>query len=669
MTRWIAAVCCLMLLNTALAQKEPPVTPPQQLPSDLQFIVTDPAGNIIRRSAPPEYTSPTPPPGFDQTLQPPLPPGFDPTLVPPPLPPGYNPGQPVTMPSHINVVLSQQLPPAAEPRLVTRVYSVADLVVGHAAAADPNQALLSMLAEQNDELAMALASATAGPTGAQQNTALSDLADTIESTFADEFEGRGSITLHQDTKSLIVRQTEDMHLEIRDLLTQLRHVNDTQIKVTLKLAELIESSSPFAFAHNGQVLDEAAIQEFDELIASTDSESMTFTATLQNGEGQSMMGYGLPGTMTAVVTEDENEIRVLTEIPFAMSMGAMQRHEYRVLSGETLLTVFSVEDSGFIVLLTAEVDESHDPEQHPKPGSELDAPRREQTDGEPQASAAPTGEEWQARVIQLRNVSAEIVYDVIRQHLACRDEITTPEKEFVIVSDPVTNNIAINASPRYFNEIVALAERLDVAPPQIMTQAVLVEAESLPEDFFNWAIDEFDGAIYNDPQSHEPLAVCFEPATADQFIEALREENVELTVHSQPQVTAFDGQKSEIHVGQVMPIVDTVSFEGRDVPFVEEIFVGTVVSLVSTVDANNCIEMQIQATHREPVLESIEREASGKLISPPNLSCTRATTTLTVPQTSTIVWPVRPAGHEETDGPTMLVILTAREVTESPAAE
>ncbi len=642
MARWIGAVCWLLFLNTAFSQVEP-------------------------QGFPPPGATPGPQPGSIS-----LPPGyFDPTLLPPPLPPGYLHNQPAFTPAYIDVVLSQQLPPPAEPRLVTRVYSVADLVVGHAAAPDPNQALLSMLAEQNDELAMALASATAGPPGAQQNTALIDLADTIESTFADEFEGRGSVTLHQATKSLIVRQTEDMHLEIRDLLTQLRHVNDTQIKVTIKLAELIESSSPFAFAHNGQVLDEAAIQEFDELIASSDSESMTFTATLQNGDGQSMMGYGLPGTMTAVVTEDENEIRVLTEMPFAMSMGAMQQHEYRVLSGETLLTVFSIEDSGMVVLLTAEVDESHDPEQQrPKPGSEFDAPRRNQPDSEQPVSAAPAREEWQARIVKLRNVSAEIVYEVILQQLACRGEIETPEQEFIIVPDRVSNNLMINASPRFFDEIVALAQRLDIAPPQIVTQVVLVEVDSLPEDFFSWAINEFDGAIHHDPQSHEPVAVCLEPATAEQFIEALREENVQLTVHSRPQMISVDGFRSEIQVGQVVPVVNGVTFDNnRTIPTVNEQTVGTRISLQPTVAANNCIEMQIEATHRELVDESIVRQASGESFTLPTISSTLAATTLTVPQRSTAVWPVRLAGDEEADGRIMLIILTAREVTESPAVE
>jgi general secretion pathway protein D len=76
------------------------------------------------------------------------------------------------------------------------------------------------------------------------------------------------------------------------------------------------------------------------------------------------------------------------------------------------------------------------------------------------------------------------VYEVILQQLACRGEIETPEQEFIIVPDRVSNNLMINTSPRYFDEIVALVERIDVGPPQIMIDVVLVEAESLPEDFF-----------------------------------------------------------------------------------------------------------------------------------------------------------------------------------------
>jgi type II secretory pathway component GspD/PulD (secretin) len=536
---------------------------------------------------------------------------------------------------------------------------VADLVVGHDSSVDPNQALLAMLAEQNEELVMALASAQVGASGAQQDNALTQLANTIEATFADEFEGRGSITLHQATKTLIVRQTEETHVEISDLLTQLRHFNDTQIKVAIELVDL-DTSRSFALAHNGQLLDAATLQEFHDLVASSQCETMTSSISIRNGESKNLMAYGLPGTLTAVVSEDQDDVRLMVNMPLSMEMGLMQQHDYRVPPGGTLLTVFTIEDSGVVVVLTAEC-QSPDQQLH-GPGSELDPARREQTED---VSGTSAGQERQSRIISLRNSSVELVAAAINQFIDTQLE-TAPsdslKREVIVEPDLRTNTLMIDATLRYFDEVVDMVLELDAAPPQIMTEVVLVEAKSLPEDFFSWAVGEFDGAIHHDPQSHEQVAVCLEPATCDQFIEALRKENVDLTIHSRPQVMSLDGQKSEIRVGQVVPVVDTVSGAGnRAVPVVEQLFVGTSVSLLSTIAADKCIKTQIEATHREPILE--------ELTTPPAFRSTRAATTLTVPQMSTIVWPVRPVGDEAAAGPTMLVIFKAREVTEEPAAE
>ncbi len=378
MARWIGAVGCLLLVNMASAQlaehpnlaghpsevrasefspeptngnallvqevpvvaQEPACPAPTLLNNgNTRVIVTDPSGNPVSPSGPnatPVYLYHTPP-AQEVTAVAPYPVYAD--AVPPPAA-AYEP-QPVAAPAS----------------LITELYSVADLVVGHSSGPDPNQALMSMLAQQNEELAFTLNAAGAGAAGAQQDVALTELAETIKSAFAHEFaEGNGTITLHRGTFSLIVRQSENVHTQIRDLLLQLRHANDTQIKISIELVEMDEARTPFAFAHNGQSLTDAEVAEFRELAQAGEAERLTFNVTTRNGECTSMPAYGLPGTLTAVASHDRREVRLLLDMLWGMEMGMSQQHNHRVPAGGSLLTIFEVDGSGYVVLLSADIE-------------------------------------------------------------------------------------------------------------------------------------------------------------------------------------------------------------------------------------------------------------------------------------------------------------------------
>jgi type II secretory pathway component GspD/PulD (secretin) len=49
------------------------------------------------------------------------------------------------------------------------------------------------------------------------------------------------------------------------------------------------------------------------------------------------------------------------------------------------------------------------------------------------------------------------------------------EKEVVVVPEPVSNKLVLSATPRYFEEIEALIEKLDEQPPQVMIQVLIAE--------------------------------------------------------------------------------------------------------------------------------------------------------------------------------------------------
>ncbi|XZE55588.1 secretin N-terminal domain-containing protein [Planctomycetaceae bacterium SH139] len=49
------------------------------------------------------------------------------------------------------------------------------------------------------------------------------------------------------------------------------------------------------------------------------------------------------------------------------------------------------------------------------------------------------------------------------------------EKEVVVVPEPVSNKLIVSATPRYFEEISKMIEKLDAQPPQVMIQALIAE--------------------------------------------------------------------------------------------------------------------------------------------------------------------------------------------------
>jgi type II secretion system protein D len=98
-------------------------------------------------------------------------------------------------------------------------------------------------------------------------------------------------------------------------------------------------------------------------------------------------------------------------------------------------------------------------------------------------------------VIRLKNSPAEDVAKAINEFLESRRDISQIdpnlvstaemlEREVIVVAEPVSNSLLISSTPRYFDEIKALTERLDEAPRQVIIQALLVEVELDNEDEF-----------------------------------------------------------------------------------------------------------------------------------------------------------------------------------------
>ncbi len=117
-------------------------------------------------------------------------------------------------------------------------------------------------------------------------------------------------------------------------------------------------------------------------------------------------------------------------------------------------------------------------------------------------------------VYQLKNAPALDVADAINQFLRTQRQVelaapgeTSPfqqiEKEVVVVPEPVGNLLIISASPRYFDEIFKLVEKIDEQPPQVLIQVLIAEV-SLNEDTqfgVEWGLQDgllFDRSLLGD---------------------------------------------------------------------------------------------------------------------------------------------------------------------------
>jgi type II secretory pathway component GspD/PulD (secretin) len=71
------------------------------------------------------------------------------------------------------------------------------------------------------------------------------------------------------------------------------------------------------------------------------------------------------------------------------------------------------------------------------------------------------------------------------------------ESEVVIVPEPVSNSLIIYATPRFFEEILDLVEKLDAAPAQVMIQVLIADLTLRDTDEFGVELGLQDSVLFN----------------------------------------------------------------------------------------------------------------------------------------------------------------------------
>ena len=71
------------------------------------------------------------------------------------------------------------------------------------------------------------------------------------------------------------------------------------------------------------------------------------------------------------------------------------------------------------------------------------------------------------------------------------------EREVIVVPEPVGNRLIVSATPRYFDEITQLIEKLDEPPPQVVIQALIAEIQLNDDDEFGIELGLQDSVLFD----------------------------------------------------------------------------------------------------------------------------------------------------------------------------
>jgi general secretion pathway protein D len=112
-------------------------------------------------------------------------------------------------------------------------------------------------------------------------------------------------------------------------------------------------------------------------------------------------------------------------------------------------------------------------------------------------------------VFRLKNSPAEFVAGAVNQFLNSERQMQQQqapgmtsafeqiEREVVVVPETVSNSLILSATPRFFNEVKDIIERLDARPPMVMIQVLIAEVNLGNTDEFGIEMGLQDGLLFD----------------------------------------------------------------------------------------------------------------------------------------------------------------------------
>ncbi|MFV2067347.1 MAG: secretin N-terminal domain-containing protein [Pirellulales bacterium] len=114
----------------------------------------------------------------------------------------------------------------------------------------------------------------------------------------------------------------------------------------------------------------------------------------------------------------------------------------------------------------------------------------------------------QTKVYRLKNSPAEAVANAVNEFLRTERQVqeespgvVSPfeqiEREVVVVPEVISNSLIVSATPRYYEEILAIVEQLDERPPMVMIQVLIAEITLRDTDEFGVELGLQDSLLFD----------------------------------------------------------------------------------------------------------------------------------------------------------------------------
>ena len=110
--------------------------------------------------------------------------------------------------------------------------------------------------------------------------------------------------------------------------------------------------------------------------------------------------------------------------------------------------------------------------------------------------------------MKLKNTPATEVANAINQFLTSQrnlcqidpniiTNLEILEREIIVVPETVSNSLLISSTPRFYEEIKRIVQKLDAAPPQVVIQALIVEVTLDNTDEFGMELGFQDSLLFD----------------------------------------------------------------------------------------------------------------------------------------------------------------------------
>ena len=221
------------------------------------------------------------------------------------------------------------------------------------------------------------------------------------------------------------------------------------------------------------------------------------------------------------------------------------------------------------------------------------------------------------------------------------------EREVSVVGEDLTNTLLLSASPRYFEQVRALIEQLDMARPQVLIQVMVAEVtlNASSEIGLDWSlatdVNRGRGTLAGDVGMAAALKAFGGYSAAVTggdlafLLRALKEDG-QIEVLSRPQIVTADNMPATINIGQRVPLItdSRVTVQGDTINSFRYEDVGVNLTVTPRINPDGFVKLDLGTTNSTISSSTVVINKSATV---PIINQRRANTTVSVQSGQTII--------------------------------